>query len=258
MLNADMHIFKMFETLGAMYFDEKFIFPYIMRLVLMIMLLCVGKMGREVTDIVIDQEHVATYTNLDSPVSPSDSTSVQGGVSGLYGQIKANPDPHIAVNAHEDKDFSQMVDDGSTEINQNENAHSELDASFARIRCEDLNQGGNAVENEDHESNNQKEPSPLSKLTMKSGNIRANWTVPQPFTLATDKRASYGTRSPGTEANTGGNRSVYVNVQSPRLRNILVSPCSSLKYILHLSLRREEMVLVRWFNFLVLKHFGFI
>lgn len=188
-------------------------------------------MGREETDVCTDQQTdcLVIYPNgnsnhdLQDQISPGNNEFID-----LDEPIKEDTDPQvISVNTESDEyEVKECTIEKSVEIAdfyQDENCekgkdvHSDKTSKFDTGTPE-----GKGLEYEAQKPNNHKKLTAPVKSGSRSanvGNVRSNCTVPQPFALATEKRASSGSRSSGTEAPAGGiNKSANVILPSSKVK----------------------------------------
>lgn len=146
-------------------------------------------MGMEVTDICMDKEPdcVMIYSNGVSHISINETTS-QHGTEESYGHIKDNAE----VKECEVKECTTENSVDITELFQVDE-HKELKIVSSPEKSE--------VPKVKHDI----KKSSASKTATKSmgGNVKTKYTVPQPFALATEKRALYGARPAGSEIDVG-------------------------------------------------------
>lgn len=165
-------------------------------------------MGMEVTDICMDQEPdcVTIYSNGVSCDSSHETAPVHHDFAGPYKDINGDPEPLILEEKVEGKQYEvkECTTESSVEISQlgqvEKCKEQELRSSnFEAYLPEEK------VKSEVPKSKDDKKlkssVKPASKPAV--GNARTNYTVPQPFALATERRASSGTRPIGTESDVG-------------------------------------------------------
>ncbi|KAL5702043.1 hypothetical protein ACHQM5_027311 [Ranunculus cassubicifolius] len=143
-------------------------------------------MGREVIDICIDKEPDPTMTHSNGNGVGHDPLNEHHDLAESPGKINGdmqNVEENSESNDYEVKECTTEVPVEIPDATTVENGHEEQDV--------------NNVEGNDHEF---------------VGNTRSKYTVPQPFSLATEKRA-YGTRPTGTETGAGGMNKT--KIQSP-------------------------------------------
>ncbi|KAI8012029.1 Protein WVD2-like 3 [Camellia lanceoleosa] len=170
-------------------------------------------MGMEVTDICLDKEPdcVIIYSNGVSHDSNQETSTFHHDVSESYEHINGDPVPQVLEENAEVKECE--VKECTTE---------NLDE---KMKIE-------AQPTSDDNKKSKFAAKPASKPG--SGNARTKCTVPQPFALATEKRASCGTRPVGNEPDVGTTVSKSSNSNSLQhqittKQNQLVSPLVSRK-----------------------------
>ncbi|CAL5395327.1 unnamed protein product [Camellia sinensis] len=170
-------------------------------------------MGMEVTDICLDKEPdcVIIYSNGVSHDSNQETSTFHHDVSESYEHINGDPVPQVLEENAEVKECE--VKECTTE---------NLDEKM-KIEAQPT-------------SDDNKKSKFAAKTASKpgSGNARTKCTVPQPFALATEKRASCGTRPVGNEPDVGTTVSKSSNSNSLQhqittKQNQLVSPLVSRK-----------------------------
>ncbi|XAR49023.1 hypothetical protein NMG60_11032044 [Bertholletia excelsa] len=151
-------------------------------------------MGMEATDICMDKEPdcVVVYSNDVSHDSNQESITCHKNGLESYEQISADPEPILS---EENEDLKEYVVKECTSENSAKDEKMKSEAQTTK--------GGD------------KKPKASVKPASKPrvGNAQKNHTVPQPFSLATEKRASYGTRPVGNESDVGNivNKSAKAN-----------------------------------------------
>ncbi|XP_028107560.1 protein WVD2-like 3 isoform X2 [Camellia sinensis] len=172
-------------------------------------------MGMEVTDICLDKEPdcVIIYSNGVSHDSNQETSTFHHDVSESYEHINGDPVPQVLEENAEVKECEvkectteNLVKDEKMKIEAQPTSDDNKKSKFA------------------------------AKTASKpgSGNARTKCTVPQPFALATEKRASCGTRPVGNEPDVGTTVSKSSNSNSLQhqittKQNQLVSPLVSRK-----------------------------
>lgn len=182
-------------------------------------------MGVEVTDICMDKEpdSVVTYS---IPVS-HDSNNMSTNLQDVLPPCERGDEDLKCYAREENAEVSECeVKECTTEkpieistLCQVENGK---DQDFSSNKCEI----GASVEEQKSESRKAKDDCKKPRASMKpmvksaSGNCKTKCTVPQPFALATAKRASFGTRPLGTESD---------NVTTNKTLNTSTTPSSGTK-----------------------------
>ncbi|XP_058085519.1 protein WVD2-like 1 [Magnolia sinica] len=184
-------------------------------------------MGREVTDICMDKEPhcVVIYSNGDTHGPVNDIAPGHCEITESNEQTKGDPYPQIIAENTELKEYEvkECTIDNSVEIADlclDEDCQKDPDVPCVRnINTKNGMQEEKTVTCEAQKPSNQKKlSSPVESASRSSnaGNARSNCTVPQPFALATDRRASGGTRPTGAEA--GANKAANASLQSSSLK----------------------------------------
>lgn len=171
----------------------------------------------EVTDICMDKEsdHVV-YSNGVSHDS-IDETASQFDDLDSPEHINGNPVPSILKENTEAKEceVKECTTKDSVEISKAFQVEKSEEQDILSSKCE----SGLSEEKMKSESQNTKDDCKNSGALLKpatksiSGNVKTKYTVPQPFALATEKRALCGTRptGPGTDSLTPASKSSHVN-----------------------------------------------
>ncbi|PIA31476.1 hypothetical protein AQUCO_04900049v1 [Aquilegia coerulea] len=170
-------------------------------------------MGREVTDICMDKEPdpAVIYSNGAAHDSGNEHHELTETGENINGEVEENGEL-------KDYEVKECTTESPVESPESvvENCQEEQDALFVKAtdteapfhECGKVKPGGSKSDN------NKK-----SGKSAAMGNGRSNCTVPQPFSLATEKRASYGARPAGTEtAVVGTNKAT--NLQSPNTAKV--------------------------------------
>lgn len=162
-------------------------------------------MGIEVTDICMDKESdcVLVYSNGGSNNSYDETASNNHDVSDSYENINGGSKPQVVEKDTDVKEYEVKECTVENKV--------EISEACQVVTYEEQNAMGKEVDaavskekvNSEAPKDNTKSRSlkPASKPT--AGSVRTNCTVPQPFALATEKRASSGIRPVGTESNVG-------------------------------------------------------
>lgn len=161
-------------------------------------------MGVEVTDICMDKEPdcVIVYSNgvshdLDHETVPSHHDGLES-----YEPINGVPEPEVQsseespeAKEYEVKECTTEISVETAEIPHDEKSNEQLSSKFENDLKEEKVKSGKEKTKDNSKSQ------PCRKLASKaaSGVVRTKHTVPQPFALATEKRASSGTRPTGSE-----------------------------------------------------------
>ncbi|KAF5177631.1 TPX2 (targeting protein for Xklp2) protein family, partial [Thalictrum thalictroides] len=165
-------------------------------------------MGREVTDICMDKEPdpAVIYSNGGAHDSGNEHHELTETVEKINGEVEENGEL-------KDYEVKECTTESPVESPDSvvENSQEEQNALFVKAtNTEDPLHENEKVKAGASKSDNNKKSCKSAAM----GNGRSNCTVPQPFSLATEKRASYVTRPAGTEtAVVGTNKTT--NLQSP-------------------------------------------
>lgn len=187
------------------------------------MFLSCSAMGMEVTDICMDNEPncVMIYSNGVSCDSSHETAPIHHDFAESYKHINGDPEPQILEEKVEGKEYEvkECTTESSVEISQlcqvekceeqeKPSSNFEADLPEEKVKSE--------VPKSKDDKKLKSSVKPASKPAV--GNARTNYTVPQPFALATEKRASCGTRPFGTESDVGtvaNKSSITKNLQTP-------------------------------------------
>ncbi|KAK6929848.1 TPX2, C-terminal [Dillenia turbinata] len=174
-------------------------------------------MGMEVTDICMDKEgssiivHVTDDSQkLDHQITPSLPHDVEA-----RELINEDTEHQSSEENTETRDYEVKECTNESLVENYELCkvkQEEQDAQHSTLVADSSLEKANS---EAQEKNDDKSPTSIVKPATKpsTGSVRTNYTVPQPFALATEKRASSGTRSSGTEPDicAGVNKSIKTN-----------------------------------------------
>ncbi|XP_077248103.1 protein WVD2-like 3 isoform X2 [Tasmannia lanceolata] len=187
-------------------------------------------MGREVTDICMDQDHGVIYSNVDTVEPLNEIAPTLCALAGPEEHIKGDSDLQTLAENTEAKDYEvkECNTDNSVEIAnicQDENYDKGQDVVSLKNNYDTDVPKETIMKCETEKSNNDKKLNSPAKLAARSanvGNARSNYTVPKPFALATEKRASCGTRPTGAEIAAGcDNKPANApNLQSHNMKKI--------------------------------------
>ncbi|XP_010278108.1 PREDICTED: protein WVD2-like 3 [Nelumbo nucifera] len=193
-------------------------------------------MGREVDELCMDKESdcAIVYSNGDAHNTYDATTPKHNGFTEpdehINGDAKPSiPEEKIELKDYEVKECTTESPIEITELYQVENGHNE-EQDVLCDRSTNVEAGlsdEGTVESESQKATDAKKLSSPVKPGSKSaaaGNTRINCTVPQPFSLATDKRASSGTRPVGAET-----AAASVGINKPSNANNIHSPSTSKK-----------------------------
>ncbi|KAL6970516.1 hypothetical protein U1Q18_030215 [Sarracenia purpurea var. burkii] len=190
-------------------------------------------MGMEVTDICLDKEPdcAIVYSSDVSHDSNLETSTCHPDVSESYELINGDPEPQVLVESAEVREYEvkectaensvKVSEFCQVEIHEEEN----FPRSNSETRDEKMNFEAPTTNNNDKKSQSSLKPAYKPGV----GNTRTNCTIPLPFALATEKRASCGARSVGNEPDVGTalNKSSNTNSSQHQIiakPNQLVSP----------------------------------
>ncbi|KAJ4954740.1 hypothetical protein NE237_011523 [Protea cynaroides] len=194
-------------------------------------------MGWEIAESCMDKEKdcVIVYSNDGVRDSDNDIARRHCDVPESDDPMKVNPNSQVLEENIElkDCDVKECTMENQIEISKIhlvENCHKEEQDMLC---VESSSPRDETVKSEDQKPSNHKKLSPPMKPLSRSdgaGNIRLNCTVPQPFALATEKRASCGTRPVGPEiaVSNGTNTSCNTNNLQATCKTKKPQPRSSL------------------------------
>ncbi|CAK9183887.1 unnamed protein product [Ilex paraguariensis] len=192
-------------------------------------------MGMEVTDVCMDKEPdlVAMYSTGVSQDLGNESINSHPNAAESYAHVSGDSEPHMLKEDTEITEYEVKECTTESPASISESCHVEKCTEEQDVL--NSNTEGSLpeekVKSEARKSkDDNKKSTAFSKPVTKSaaGNNRAKCTVPQPFALATEKRASYGNRPVGTEPDVGStvSKSTHANgLQYPiaSIQNQLVS-----------------------------------
>lgn len=162
----------------------------------------------EVADNCMDKEPdcVMIYSNDISCDSTHETAPIHHDFPESYKHINGDPGPQILEGKVEGKEYevkectsensaeiSQLCHVGKYKVQEVPSSNFEADLPEEKIKSE--------LPKSKDDKKLKSSVKPASKPAV--GNARANYTVPQPFALATEKRASSGTRPLGNESDVG-------------------------------------------------------
>lgn len=184
-------------------------------IVIMRFLYC-SAMGIEVTDICMDKESdcVIVYSKGDSHDSDLEAIPNGNAVSESYEHISGDHELQILEESTEVKEY--VVKECTTE-SISELGHNKKSNERQNVVSSDsgVGQPEEKVQRDLRKAKNQNKPRLSVHHVSKppSANVRTTHTVPQPFALATEKRASCGTRPVGAvpDASSGVHKSSNIN-----------------------------------------------
>ncbi|KAK3043461.1 hypothetical protein RJ639_002040, partial [Escallonia herrerae] len=184
-----------------------------------IRLLC-SAMGMEVTDNCMDKEPdcVIIYTNGVSNDTSPETNSHQDVVESLE-NVTTSPEPIILLDSADVKEFEvkECTAEKSvaiSEFSQIEILKEEQDVLSSKHEAGMSEEMKSEVKNIKDDNKSRAMVKPETKSA--AGNVKTKYTVPQPFALATEKRALCGTRPVGSELDLGTPASKSSNANSLR------------------------------------------
>ncbi|XP_058105508.1 protein WVD2-like 3 [Magnolia sinica] len=191
-------------------------------------------MGREVTDVCVDQQpdYVVVYSNGDAYDPHDEIPTRHAELPESDEHIKADPDSLLLVENPESKEYEvkECTTENSIDIAdvcQDENCH--MGQEVPHVKSSKTDADIPEEKSETQKPNNHKKTVKPSSKSSTTGNGRSNCTVPRPFSLATDKRASSGTRPVGAEAAAGSTKPANVNAQPSSMKKTQPNPLTSRK-----------------------------
>ncbi|XP_068635465.1 protein WVD2-like 1 [Aristolochia californica] len=152
-------------------------------------------MGREVLDESIEQDYIAIYSNGDVHGTPNEITPAKDEIQRSVEKIE-EPGQNVLV---ENSEVNRCgVKEGTEDsIDVTNIGQDGTDVAVVKNNSGDIVCREEMDNFEDQKPNNHKKSTSPAKVASKTSNAlnaRPSCTVPQPFTLATDKRASAGSR----------------------------------------------------------------
>ncbi|XP_059650789.1 protein WVD2-like 3 [Cornus florida] len=161
-------------------------------------------MGMEVTDNCMDKEPdcILIYSNGDSHDSSQEITPIHHDVAELYEHINGDPEPQILEENAEVKEYDvkECTTENSVEVSELCQVEKFEENILSSNSDAVLSEGKIKSEPQKTKNDNKKSESAVKPASKPgTGNTRMNYTVPQPFALATERRASCGIRPVGTE-----------------------------------------------------------
>lgn len=172
-------------------------------------------MGVEVTDICMDKESdcVKVYSNGVS--QDSNDESFPSHHDAMQSYVDGDPELQDIEEGIEAKEFEVKECTTENSVEKSELSHIENNTEAQSMLSSNLEAGLPEIKVKQETAKAKNNKSKVSKHASKlaAANFRVKHTVPQPFALATEKRASSGTRPAMAEldAGTGVNKSVNTN-----------------------------------------------
>ncbi|XP_077245536.1 protein WVD2-like 3 [Tasmannia lanceolata] len=185
-------------------------------------------MGREVTDICVDQDHGVIYSNVDTKEPLNEIAPGHCPLADSDEHIQGDSDPQTLAGNTEAKEYEvkECTTDNSVEVDDvcpDENYDKEQDVACVKNNFDSGIPGEKTVKCDTQKPIKDKKLNSPAKLAARSvavGNVRSNYTVPKPFALATEKRALCGARLTGAEVAAGcvNKPANTSNLQSPNIK----------------------------------------
>ncbi|KAG6757384.1 hypothetical protein POTOM_037692 [Populus tomentosa] len=176
-------------------------------------------MGIEVTDVCMDKEPncVIVYSNGVSHDPTHETVPDDHGVLESFEPISGVPELHSSEESTEAKEY--VVKECTTEVSVEvtELSHAEKSKEDQTVVCSNFEDGlkvekVKALNRKSKDIGQKKSSTKHASKPAPAGLARTKHTVPQPFALATEKRASLGMRPPGEPDITNGvNKSFKAN-----------------------------------------------
>jgi hypothetical protein len=185
---------------------------------LLIFLYC-SAMGIEVTDICMDKEpdSVIIYSNGIANDSNHETAPNHRDGADSFDHINEGPEIQSSEESTEAKEYEvkECTTENSFEVSvlhQNEKYKEEQNVVNSHLKAS-LPEENLKSETQNKKDNNKSRVSIKQASKPVAANVRTKPTVPQPFSLATEKRASFGTRPTGAQpdASTAVNKSSNAN-----------------------------------------------
>ena len=194
-------------------------------------------MGMEVTDICMDKESdcVIVYPKDVSQDSDHESIPSDNATSESYEHVNGD---HELKNLEESSEGKEYEVKECTDENKPTPCNNETSYGEPNIVTSDLGVGlaAEKVPQDSEKANDQNQlPLPANHVTKHAaGNVKTKLTVPQPFALATEKRASCGPRPVGAVADAGNglNRSPNAN----NLQNLTTAKKTQVTVLVELNI----------------------
>ncbi|KAK0607800.1 hypothetical protein LWI29_020757 [Acer saccharum] len=176
-------------------------------------------MGIEVTDVCMDKEAdcVIVYSNGVSPDSDHETIPNHNDLEGSYEHVDGNPELQSGEESTEVKEYVVKECTNENPVEISELGHIDKNKEEQNIVSSNLEAGlpGEKVKPDDLKTKDINKSQSAAKHASKAtaGHVRTKHTIPQPFALATEKRASSGTRPAVTEtyAAAAGNKTSIAN-----------------------------------------------
>ncbi|KAG6664760.1 hypothetical protein I3843_02G100300 [Carya illinoinensis] len=184
-------------------------------------------MGIEVTDICLDKEPdcVIVYANGVSHDSDHEPDPNHHGGQESYEPINEGPEIQSTEESTEAKEYDvkECTTENSVEVSEfchNEKYKEEQNVVNSHVKA-GLHKESVKSETQKKKDNNKSQISVKQASRSVAANARTKHTVPQPFSLATEKRASYGLSSGGAQPDFGTRLNKLSNANTVRHPNII-------------------------------------
>ncbi|KAG2722150.1 hypothetical protein I3760_02G116100 [Carya illinoinensis] len=191
------------------------------------MFLYCSAMGIEVTDICLDKEPdcVIVYANGVSHDSDHEPDPNHHGGQESYEPINEGPEIQSTEESTEAKEYDvkECTTENSVEVSEfchNEKYKEEQNVVNSHVKA-GLHKESVKSETQKKKDNNKSQISVKQASRSVAANARTKHTVPQPFSLATEKRASYGLSSGGAQPDFGTRLNKLSNANTVRHPNII-------------------------------------
>ncbi|KAF9673528.1 hypothetical protein SADUNF_Sadunf10G0033600 [Salix dunnii] len=175
-----------------------------------------GEMGIEVTDICMDKEPncVIVYSNGVSRDPTHETVPDDHGVLESYEPIDGVPELHSSEESTEAKEYEMKECTTEVSVEVTELSHAEKSKEGQAVVCSNFEDGlkvEKVINRKSKDTVQKKSSTKHASKPAPAGLARTKHTVPQPFALATAKRASLGIRLSGEPDISGVNKSFKAN-----------------------------------------------
>ncbi|KAB5537612.1 hypothetical protein DKX38_015145 [Salix brachista] len=177
-----------------------------------------GEMGIEVTDICMDKEPncVIVYSNGVSRDPTHETVPDDHGVLESYEPIDGVPELHSSEESTEAKEYEMKECTTEVSVEVTELSHAEKSKEGQTVVCSNFEDGlkvekVKALNRKSKDTAQKKLSTKHASKPAPAGPARTKHTVPQPFALATAKRASLGIRLSGEPDISGASKSFKAN-----------------------------------------------
>ncbi|XVF62955.1 hypothetical protein PTKIN_Ptkin09bG0050500 [Pterospermum kingtungense] len=172
-------------------------------------------MGVEVTDICMDKESDSVKVYSNGVSEDPNNESLPGHHDAMLSYVNGNPELQGTEEGTEAKEYEVKECTTENSVEKSEPSHIENSTEEQRVLSSNLEASLPEVNVKQETAKAKNNKSKVSKHVSKlaAANFRMKHTVPQPFALATEKRASSGTRPAMVEPDAGTlvNKSVNTN-----------------------------------------------